>query len=130
MTQRLKTQIERLTQLEKYKSDFLQNITHEIKTPITAINSAIELLQAKNALSSDDNECLDIIRFQVKSIDKLVNDILYLSETEVEKTNEQKNFSNFNLNSMIEKVIDYFSFSDIQINFIGNDSIKIGRAHV
>lgn len=92
MTQRLKTQIARLTQLEQYKSEFLQNITHEIKTPITAINSAIELLQSQNSISSGDNECLNIIRFQVKAIDKLVNDILYLSETEVEKTNESKFF--------------------------------------
>ena len=41
MTMRLKNQIRRLKQLEEYKTHFLQNITHEIKTPITAINSAI-----------------------------------------------------------------------------------------
>ena len=41
MTMRLKNQIRRLKQLEEYKTNFLQNITHEIKTPITAINSAI-----------------------------------------------------------------------------------------
>ena len=56
MVQRLKTQIKRLTQLEEYKSDFLQNITHEIKTPITAINSAIELLEVRNTISDDDKE--------------------------------------------------------------------------
>lgn len=125
MTKRLKTQIERLTQLEQYKSDFLQNITHEIKTPITAINSAIELLQTPDLISSKDNECLDIIQFQVKAIDKLVNDILYLSETEIEKTNERKNFTNFNVNSMIKKVIDYLSFSDIKIHFIEKISVEI-----
>lgn len=125
MTGRLKVQIERLKQLEQYKSEFFQNITHEIKTPITAINSAIELLQTKNTISQDDNECLDIIRFQVKSIDKLVNDILYLPETEVEKTNEKKNFKNFNLNAMIKRVIDYLKFSDIEINFIENNSVDI-----
>lgn len=125
MTNRLKVQIERLTQLEQYKSDFLQNITHEIKTPITAINSAIELLQTKNSMLSEDNECLDIIRFQVKAIDKLVNDILYLSETEVKKTNEKKNFTTFNLNSMIQKCINYLSFSEIKINFIQNDNVEI-----
>ena len=125
MTGRLKIQIERLKQLEQYKSEFLQNITHEIKTPITAINSAIELLQTKNSISQEDNECLDIIRFQIKSIDKLVNDILYLSETEVEKTSERKNFSYFNLNSMIKKVIDYVGFSDLEINLIEQESIEI-----
>ena len=85
MVKRLKIQIARLKQLEQYKSEFLQNITHEIKTPITAINSAIEL--------------------------------------EVAKTDEEKPFEIFNLNSLIEKVIDEFSFSDIKINFIQNEEI-------
>lgn len=125
MTKRLKIQIERLTQLEQYKSEFLQNITHEIKTPITAINSAIELLQTPNSMSSKDNECLNIIKFQIKAIDKLVNDILYLSESEVEKTNEQRNFTNVNLNSMIRKIVDYLSFSDTRINFTEKSSIEI-----
>lgn len=125
MTKRLKTQITRLVQLEQYKSEFLQNITHEIKTPITAINSAIELLEAKNSLSKNDKECFDIIRFQIKSINKLVNDILCLSETEVEKTNENKKFKNFNLNSMIERTISYLNFNDIKINFIQDNPVEI-----
>ncbi len=125
MVKKLKLQIARLSQLEQYKSNFLQNITHEIKTPITAINSAIELLEAKNSLSENDKECFDIIRFQIKSIDKLVNDILKLSEIEVEKTNENKNFQTFNLNSMIKRVIEYMSFTDTKINFIQDEEIEI-----
>ncbi len=70
MVKRLKTQIARLVQLEKYKSDFLQNITHEIKTPVTAINSAIELLEAKNSITETDKECFSIIQHQIKAIDK------------------------------------------------------------
>lgn len=57
MVKRLKNQIVRLSQLEQYKTNFLQNITHEIKTPITAINSAIELLETKNSLDENDREC-------------------------------------------------------------------------
>lgn len=121
MVRRLKTQIARLSQLEQYKSNFLQNITHEIKTPITAINSAIELIEARNLIGSEDKECFDIIQFQTKAIDKLVNDILCLSEIEVAKTDENKNFETFSLNSMIKKVVDEFNYVDIQINFIPQD---------
>ena len=125
MVQRLKTQITRLTQLEEYKSNFLQNITHEIKTPITAINSAIELIETRNSITDADRECFDIIQFQIKSIDKLVNDILYLSETEVAKTDEYKNFETFDLNSMLERVISCFDYTDIKINFIQNVHTEI-----
>ena len=120
MTTRLKNQIQRLTQLEEYKSNFLQNITHEIKTPITAINSAIELIESNNSITNNDKECFDIIRFQIKSINKLVNDILTLSEIEVAKTEEKKHFEKFNLNSMIEKNISNFSHLPIKINFVQN----------
>ena len=125
MVQRLKTQITRLTQLEEYKSNFLQNITHEIKTPITAINSAIELIETRNSITDADRECFDIIQFQIKSIDKLVNDILYLAETEVAKTDEYKNFELFDLNSMLERVISCFNYTDIKINFIQNVHTQI-----
>lgn len=125
MVKRLKNQIVRLSQLEQYKTNFLQNITHEIKTPITAINSAIELLETKNSLDENDRECFDIIRFQTKSINKLVNDILALSEIEIEKTNEDKNFAKINLNALVERAIAYMSFSDTKINFIQNEKVEI-----
>ncbi len=123
MVKRLKSQIAQLTQLEQYKSEFLQNITHEIKTPMTAINSAIELIESRNFVSETDKECFDIIQYQIKSIDKLVNDILCLSELEVAKTHERKNFEEFNLNSIIEKVIDEFNYANIKINFIQKQEI-------
>lgn len=123
MVKRLKIQIARLKQLEQYKSEFLQNITHEIKTPITAINSAIELIESRNSINEVDKECFDIIQFQTKSIDKLVNDILCLSETEVAKTDENNNFELFNLNSLIEQVINEFCYTDIKIDFIQSNII-------
>lgn len=123
MVKRLKTQIARLKQLEQYKSEFLQNITHEIKTPITAINSAIELIESRNSVDETDKECFEIIQFQTKAIDKLVNDILCLSETEVAKTDEENHFEIFNLNNLIENVIDEFSYTNIKINFIQNEPI-------
>ncbi len=124
MVKRLKIQIARLTQLEEYKTEFLQNITHEIKTPITAINSAIELIEVQNSISERDKECFEIIQFQIKSIDKLVNDILCLSEIEVAKTEEDTNFTAFCLNSLIEKVIDEFNYTDININFFPNETVN------
>lgn len=120
MTERLKNQIIRLKQLEEYKSDFFQNVSHEIKIPITAINSAIELLQTKNSIKNTDKECFDIIQFQTQSINKLVNDILCLSEIDLEKTGEKKSFKQFNLNQMIRNTINYLMPKDVQIIFIEN----------
>lgn len=118
-------QIIQLGQLEHYKSEFLQNITHEIKTPLTAINSAIELIENQKEFVTDKNkECLDIIHFQVEIINKLVNDILMLSEIEVAKTEEQKNFKPVNLNNLITKLMDNFNFFN-NINLIATQNVEI-----
>lgn len=125
MKQQLKKQIEKLIKLEQYKTNFIQNISHEIKTPITAINSAIELLEAKNSINEEDSECFNIILFQTKAINKLVNDILQLEELEVDKANENIQLETFNLNVALKKTISYFSTSNIKINFIEKSHLEI-----
>lgn len=125
MAQRLKTQIARLTQLEQYKTEFLQNITHEIKTPITAINSAIELLDSKNSISEEDRECFEIIQYQSGAINALVNDILNLSEIEVKKTGKNEDFETFSLNKTIEELLGYINLADIKVNFMAENEVKI-----
>ena len=91
MTTKLKSQIKRLSELEQYKSDFIQNVSHEIKTPITAINSAVELIENNDKpKDAQDIECFNIIQYQVRFINTLVNDILSLSEIEDEKNSEVK----------------------------------------
>lgn len=130
MTQRLKMQIHRLSQLEEFKTDFIQNLTHEIKTPITAINSAIELLEENNKISETDKECLDIINFQTNAINKLVGDILALGEIDLQKTQEFKNFQDVNLSELVREVVEYQGISDCKINIIKEDdniTIKANR---
>ena len=122
MTERLKKQIVRLEQLEEYKNEFIQNASHEIKTPITAINMALELSENSNN-EEQNRECFKIIQYQIKAINKLVNDILMLSEIDVEKTNEQKSFEKFNLNELIQKVVSSFGNNEVKINIQCDKSV-------
>lgn len=130
MTNRLKNQITRLTQLEEYRKEFVSNMSHEIKTPITAINSAVELIEGNSETTDIQKECFDIIKSQTYSINRLVSDILTLSEIDLEKTNEHKNFKVFNLNSAINqaisiqpKTIAFNSYENIDI--LGNEELVI-----
>lgn len=125
MAQRLKKQIKRLKELEEYKSEFIQNVSHEIKTPVTAINSAVQLIDENNCITSlQDKECFNIISYQTKQINNLVNDILNISEIESERNELKNNFQNINLNKIIKEVIDFAQPSDIVINFYSNDNIN------
>ena len=127
MTNRLKLQIKRLKELEEYKSNFIQNISHEIKTPITAINSAIELLKTdEQNLKPQNKECFEIILYQIRYINILINDILNLSEIEVEKTQENKDFTEFNLNEVIKTTANNFPQNNMEINITEkNKNIQI-----
>ncbi len=125
MTLKLKNQIVRLKKLEEFRSIFIQDMTHEIKTPIATINSAIELLDTKNSIADSDRECFDIILSQTDNINKLVNDILTLSEIELEQTNENKNFTTFNLNEMVKNAISYLNIQSTNICFLPKCDLKV-----
>ena len=130
MTNRLKNQITRLTQLEEYRKEFVSNMSHEIKTPITAINSAVELIESTGETTDIQKECFDIIKSQTYSINRLIGDILTLSEIDLEKTNEHKNFKIFNLNNAINQAISIqlkeIIFNQHQnIDILGNEELVI-----
>ena len=125
MTYKLKMQIQRLKKLEEYKNDFIQNITHEIKTPITAINSAIEFIKDKNCANEIKKECFEIIKNQTNSINKLVEDILELSEIDLAKTQNDKNFEVVNIANLVDEAIKKQGLINCKINIIQNFKAEI-----
>ena len=75
--------ITQLRHLETVRADFVANVSHELKTPITSIKGFVETL-----LSSDWNHepealrFLDIIRQQADRLDAIIDDLLTLSRLE------------------------------------------------
>ena len=83
-----------LIEKDKQKDDFLDSVTHELRTPITAIRAAGEIL-----LDDDDipveikKDFLENIISESDRLNELINDILYLDKLEsgTIKLNIQKN---------------------------------------
>jgi len=72
-----------IRKLEKIRSDFVSNVTHELKTPLTSISGFVETL--KSGEIEDDltrERFLDIIEIETERLTRLINDILTLSEIE------------------------------------------------
>ena len=67
--------------LSKLKSDFIGNMTHELKTPIATVGVAIEALQSFGALEDKKKreEYLDISKHELNRLSILVNKVLKLS---------------------------------------------------
>jgi two-component system phosphate regulon sensor histidine kinase PhoR len=82
--------ITRLRKLENIRKDFVANVSHEIKTPITAIKGFVETLQDGAMQSPQDAErFLDIIQNHVLRLESLVEDLLSLSRIEQETEKEE-----------------------------------------
>ncbi len=74
----------RLRQLESVRRDFVANVSHELKTPITAISGAVETLLDEDATNDTSQRFLQIILKQNNRLIALVEDLLDLSRIEQE----------------------------------------------
>ncbi len=75
--------VTKIRKLEKMRSDFVANVTHELRTPLTSIRGFIETL--KEGAIEDKNtrvRFLDIISLEAERLERLIDDILTLSEIE------------------------------------------------
>lgn len=72
-----------IRKLEKMRSDFVANVSHELKTPLTSIKGFVETL-LEGALEDKENSrhFLQIIQEHASRLDSLVNDLLDLSGLE------------------------------------------------
>jgi len=74
---------EQLKHLEDVRRDFVANVSHELKTPLTAIKGFVEMLQDGTATSAEDQAAfLGIIARHVDRMIEIVVDLLTLSRLE------------------------------------------------
>jgi len=95
--------ITRLRKLEEIRKDFVANVSHEIKTPITAIKGFAETL-LEGALDDRENarKFLETIKNHSERLNSLVSDLLTLSRIELGDVQIDKR--PVNLNEIIDSV--------------------------
>lgn len=83
------TDITKMRKLEGLRTDFVANVTHELKTPLTAIRGFIDTLK-DGALEQPRLAArfLDIIDLETERLANLIHDILELSQIESGKSLE------------------------------------------
>lgn len=96
--------VTRLKKLEKIRIDFVANVTHEIRTPLTAIIGYLETIKdgAINNIE-DTKKFVDIILKQAERLNRLVEDLLTISNIELDEI--ILNFESVSLNTAIINVI-------------------------
>jgi two-component system, NtrC family, sensor histidine kinase GlrK len=81
--QRLEWLRTRLRDLEEQQTRFLRHVSHELKTPLTAVREGAELLRDRigGELSPEQREIVRIVRQNTLHLQKLIEDLLTYHQT-------------------------------------------------
>ena len=97
--------LEKQRKLTELKNDFISNVTHELKTPITTVGVAIEALSSFNAMENParSKEYLDISKHELNRLTILVDKVLKMSL--FEKKEPELKIEQFDINLLINEVL-------------------------
>lgn len=95
--------MERVVTLIDSQRNFLLDASHELKTPLTVIQTEIEMLQMNPGLTRDEKENLQNLLSEVEYASKLAVDLIYLSRLE----SSVANFSPVDMSSVVNEVISH-----------------------
>jgi len=103
MADELQHQMENLRRMDRMRTDFVANVSHELKTPLTLIRGYIETLEDR---AMDDKKAatkfISIIKEHADRLANIVNDLLSLSELELSDDSVHK--TEFDLKEIIDEI--------------------------
>lgn len=144
ITERKKAQLDKvkLEQAIKYdalKTEFISNMSHELKTPLNIILSTVQVLQHNYENRNDEqlNRYLDLTKVNSYRLLRLINNLI--DATRIDVGNLKMNFKNYNVVAIIEDItmaaVEYVESkgmtlifdTDVEEKIIGVDRENIER---
>ena len=114
--------------LENMRTDFVANVSHELKTPLTSISGFVETLKLNENIDiSTRNRFLRIIETESDRLKRLIDDILLLSFIEKKESKSLELVSIYEVFMEVYDMTNYFAKSkNIDVSYKFNDeSISI-----
>lgn len=125
-------EVKNLKVYDKEKTEFIANISHELKTPLNLLYSSIQLLDKLSLKESLDFRSIyhkysKTLRTNCKRMTRMVNNIMDLSNIDLEILTG--NFNNYDIIAIVEdvtlSVVEYASLKDINIQFDTDEEEQI-----
>jgi two-component system phosphate regulon sensor histidine kinase PhoR len=95
--------ITEIKKLERIKKDFVINVSHVLRTPLTAVKGFVETLEGE--VSDEGKRYLDIIKRNTERLISIVSDLLLLSELE---ERDELQLERINLKTLVQNVLHMF----------------------
>ncbi len=126
--QLLRTSLQKIDEAEKSKQKYIIGIVHEIKTPVTAIKSIIDVVLQHyvGPISKEAEEKLNRAKIRTEETLRLLNNVLRISRL---KLLDIRSVEEININSFIQNIIDKQSenIKSKNIELIFEDRRKIKK---
>lgn len=115
---------QRLVERDESKQNMLQQISHELKTPIMVIKSYTEAIKDGIYPKGDLYGTLEVIDHETSRMDKKVRELLYLTKLDY-IWSKRRIITKFEINLLIDEIIDRLKLTNSYINWIYNSSTAI-----
>lgn len=116
----------------KSRQDFTANVSHELKTPLTAISGYAELIENGMVEKEQQIHFAQEIRKNAQRLLSLINDIIRLSE--LDGSEAQQGFEQLDFYSLVKECIDNLKMNaqqrNVQLNFDGTECTVRGNRHM
>ena len=101
----------RQKKLEEMRKDFINNMTHELKTPVSSIKLGTEMLSDEATLSNDllRNRTVSNISAAAERLSKLIEKVLQMSFFDDENNNPSLNLKPIDFEEIVIEVISHYS---------------------
>lgn len=94
---------EKLETVEKGRKEFVSNVSHELRSPITSIHGFVEGMLDGTIPQQDQHQYLQIVFDETNRLKRLISDLLQLSR--MDNGVEQLQWSDFDVNEILRRVL-------------------------
>ncbi len=94
--------------LDNMRKEFVANVSHELKTPLTSIKGYSETIIAGGLNTEEQMQFTKVINNEANRMNKLVGDLLKLSRFDYQKNNWNK--TKFNLDDLAKVVVEKMTY--------------------
>lgn len=106
-TKDLTSALEKVKELEKVKSAFLSNISHEVRTPLNGILGFTQYLLSPNVSDDEKNQYGRMVQKLGNRLLRVVEDILELSKIETNQL--ELHYTDYNINELLGDLYQSYS---------------------
>ncbi len=99
--------VTRMKELDRLKSDMLSLMSHELRTPVTSINGFAELLMADERVPEDAREFLSIIHAESQRVARMLSTFLSMAKLE-QKDRQEVLMTPLTLDDVVRETITSF----------------------